>query len=266
MRPREVHSYGQLRTRKPRAIWDDVYTDVLGPFPVTGLGNAYVHTFQEARTGYVFALAAKDASASTAASFFVEHIVFEHEAPRNLFSDNATTYTSELAVAVSEIVRTRRINPDPYHPQPNRVERAHGTLEDVMRALVLAFPLDWDLLLPVAVRALNNKSSSTTGFSPYFLMHGREPRELADLVTLPPGVDLSPAALAHVVVTRLRQAQPVLDKCLERARARAQRQLDDSTRLPPFVVGDHVIVEIKAHPVGVSPKLAPRYEGPARVE
>ena len=60
-----------------------------------------------------------------------------------------------------------------YHPQTDRAtERANQELEAYLRIFVSFEQNDWAQLLPVAMIALNNRTNTSIGVSPFFMTHG----------------------------------------------------------------------------------------------
>ena len=64
-----------------------------------------------------------------------------------------------------------------YHPQcDGQVERQNRTIQEILSSFVAEHPADWDLFVDMATYAYNTSRNETTGFSPYELVFGREPR------------------------------------------------------------------------------------------
>ena len=64
-----------------------------------------------------------------------------------------------------------------YHPQTDgQTERTNKTVEEVLRNLISNGNKEWDLLLPSVEFAINNAKSASSGFSPFFLNYGINPR------------------------------------------------------------------------------------------
>lgn len=61
-----------------------------------------------------------------------------------------------------------------YAPQVNTVERYNKTIITVLSTFIDNDQRSWDLLIPKVQFALNNSVSSVTGFTPSFLVYGRE--------------------------------------------------------------------------------------------
>ena len=71
----------------------------------------------------------------------------------------------------------------PNHPQGDGlVERINRTLIDTIALVAKDAKDNWDLRIGLALMAIRSAVQSSTGFSPHFLMFGREMRLPADLV------------------------------------------------------------------------------------
>jgi hypothetical protein len=70
-----------------------------------------------------------------------------------------------------------------YRPQcDGMVERANRTLADIISCYVKDNPHTWTYFLDVAVFVYNIAVNSSTGYSPFYLMYGREAPEPDDLM------------------------------------------------------------------------------------
>jgi len=116
---------------------------------------------------------------------------------------------------------------------------------------------DWDLFVPYATFAVNTARHESIGTTPFFLMHGREPRTLVE--------DLFGAGSTGLAMHDWYQR-------LVHARERAAA-LDGVARAPPagvrkneeLKVGDLVMIRFEGTRKGKSKKLMPRQQGPYRV-
>ena len=64
-----------------------------------------------------------------------------------------------------------------FHPQSSgQVERVNQILEDMLRASVISFGMDWEKCLPFAEFAYNNSYQSSLGKAPFEVLYGRRCR------------------------------------------------------------------------------------------
>ena len=71
----------------------------------------------------------------------------------------------------------------PYHPQTNGlVERMNSTLLAILRALLERAKRKWHVYVDKQIFAYNATRNDRTGYSPHFLMFGREPLLAIDIL------------------------------------------------------------------------------------
>ena len=74
-----------------------------------------------------------------------------------------------------KILGIRKVHTSSYHPQSNSsVERLHRSLHTGLAHYVDATHTNWDLLIPFFLMAYRATPNTTTGYSPFFLLHGTE--------------------------------------------------------------------------------------------
>ncbi|UYV73272.1 K02A2.6-like [Cordylochernes scorpioides] len=73
-----------------------------------------------------------------------------------------------------------------YHPQTNGLtERLNRTLINMISTYVNTVQKNWDEILPFITHVYNTTIQETTGYSPFFLLFGREPMSLLDDENIP---------------------------------------------------------------------------------
>lgn len=125
---------------------------------------------------------------------------------------------------------------------------------------------DWDTWIPFVLMAYRGAVHSTTGYSPYFLLHGRDQ-------VLPIDTFLQTGRLRYDVdenyvselMARLKRVYSQVHENTERAKVKRNIQYNKKTRERNFVLGDLVYLKDLSSTIGVSKKLAKRWKGPYRV-
>ncbi len=83
-----------------------------------------------------------------------------------------------------------RTNTSPWRPQSDgMVERFNRTMGAMLRQFVNHNQDDWDEFLPLCAMAYNSSVHSSTGYTPNFMMFGREFKLPIELILPCPDVD-----------------------------------------------------------------------------
>ncbi|CAI5671880.1 unnamed protein product [Oreochromis niloticus] len=148
-----------------------------------------------------------------------------------------------------------------------QVERFNATLQKILASTAERCHWDWDLMIPYAVMAYRATKHSATGFTPNFMMFGRELSEPVDLVAgLPPDPDNQPSAPEYVqqMRERLELAHLIAREALRESVTRAKRQYDKNCCHTQYKTGDPVWYLIRGtrHIKNKVKKFLPSYEGP----
>ncbi|UYV71437.1 hypothetical protein LAZ67_8003186, partial [Cordylochernes scorpioides] len=155
--------------------------DLMGRFPKSGRGNSWILVCTDYYSRYIETAALPRGTAEEIADFFLQKVVLRHGAPKTVISDRGSCFLSKLFKEVLKICNTLHKKTTSYHPQTNgQTERMNRTLADMMAMYIDERHQNWDEILPFVTFAYNSSIQDTTGYSPYFLIHGREPLTFLD--------------------------------------------------------------------------------------
>ena len=148
------------------------------------------------------------------------------------------------------------------HPQSNGlVERYNRTALAYLRKYVTQSAL-WDRMLPALQSSYNNSPHSTTGYSPYFLLYGRQPRLPAALMA--PSRPYYGEDEGEVLFNALAKAHQEVVLKQESAFQQQKKSFDQKAHLKEIKVNDIVYVT-RPHTGIMFQKFQPGFMGPYRV-
>uniref|UniRef100_H3AIA3 Gypsy retrotransposon integrase-like protein 1 n=1 Tax=Latimeria chalumnae TaxID=7897 RepID=H3AIA3_LATCH len=152
--------------------FQEVAADIL-ELPITSCGNHYVLVVQDYFTKYVNLFALPDQRAMTVAKCLFENYIREHGVPESLHTDQGRQFESDVVKHLCQLLGIRKTRTSPYHPQSDgMVEQFNRTLIDQLSKTPLEHSGEWDDYLNQVVLAYNTSTHSSTGFTPFFLIHG----------------------------------------------------------------------------------------------
>ncbi|KAJ0039446.1 hypothetical protein NL108_014130 [Boleophthalmus pectinirostris] len=195
-------------------------------------------------TKYAVAIPTPNQRARTVAKALWENFIVHYGVPDRLLSDQGPDFESKTIQELCEITGMKKVRTTPYHPRANPVERFNRTLLQMLGTLSGQEKMHWKEHVKPLVHAYNSTKNDTTGYSPYELMFGRQPRLPIDLAF---GLPVNSQKKSHSqYVTDLKQrleesfkiATSNAQKNAERNKARFDKQVVDST----LDVGDRVLV------------------------
>jgi len=153
-----------------------VAIDLVGPAEDTLNGNKYILTMMDLFTRWVVAVPIPSKDAHVIAHAIHSHWFCKYGFPERIFSDQGTEFVNKGLQSLCRRWSIRPINTTGWQPQANPIERVHRWLNSGMTSLHRRFGNEWDYYVDAVVFAFNTSAHESTGFSPYTLMHGRQPR------------------------------------------------------------------------------------------
>jgi hypothetical protein len=219
--------------------------DFIQDLPPTQNGNTNIITAMDYTTRYFVAEAVPDRTAKTAARFLF-NLMLRFGAPEEIISDRGSCFMAQTLQEYLAIHTTQHLPSTPYHPQTNGlVERSHAVLGSILTKMTRGTQEKWDEFVPSAVFIMNARKHTVTGFSPFSLVYGFQPRLPGDV--FPPCIyntrdpnDIS--LLTNRELTRLGQNRLLsLQRSQEQAQAYIASQPETASRT--FVVGEFVKIK-----------------------
>ena len=169
-------------TLQPLAIpewkWDKVGMDFITGFPRTKKGNNAIFVVVDRLSKVAHFLPVRESiTASQLADLYISQIVSLHGVPLEINSDRGSLFTSHFWESFQTAMGTHLSFSTAFHPQSSgQVERVNQILEDMLRACVISFGMDWEKCLPFAEFAYNNSYQSSLKKAPFEVLYGRRCR------------------------------------------------------------------------------------------
>jgi len=240
-------------------IFERVALDFQGPSPATPEGYTHVLNFICLNTGWVEGVPLKptELDAKFVAQLVVEKIILRWGPPRHILSDKDSKFVNAMIRHLLKIFGINQLTASAYHPQTDgKIERVHRTLNNIIAKLVDPTFKDWRLPYLCALHAYRVTPNSVYGDTPYFLVHGRDCPNAADIALqpetekFPPVDDISDPKVrewflkwrAQLVksLDRARRRNDELQQELQRELVREHRYAGELPR--EYFVGDRVWV------------------------
>lgn len=246
-----------------------VAVDLLGPLPRSQNGNCYVLVATDYFTKWCEAYALPNMEATTVAKSLVNGMFLRFSPPEALHSDQGRQFDGLLIKEICRILQIRKSRTSPYHPQGDGlVERFNRTLLSMLATSTKDNPLSWEEYLQPVCFAYNTSCHSSTGFTPFYLMYGREARLPVDLqfgVHSPNTEDLSPINYSRQMQMSLYYAFQKVRETLGYVQQRQKTLYDRHIHGNPYAEGDTVWLYSTVVPNDNHRKLYHPWTGPYKV-
>ncbi|KAL5594222.1 uncharacterized protein BROUX77_007569 [Berkeleyomyces rouxiae] len=189
----------------------------------------------------------KSYTASDVARAFITHVFAHHGLPRAITSDRGPQFTGLFWTEVCrQLSITRRLS-TAFHPETDGAqERSNQEIETYLRAFTVFLQDDWAALLPQAQVALNNRTATATGLSPFFFTHGYNIDPLDMTTDHEPGSTVSPATAGHNWLAKHRDATAFAQASMAFALETQERHANRGRQAAEaFKVGDRVYLRLR---------------------
>ncbi|KAL0159612.1 hypothetical protein M9458_043337, partial [Cirrhinus mrigala] len=220
--------------------------DIIGPLPRSARGHEHILVIVDYATRYPEAVPLRKATAkSIAQELFL--LASRVGLPSEILTDQGTPFMSRLMADLCRLLRVKQLRTTVYHPQTDGlVERFNQTLKQMLRRVTAEDKRDWDLLLPYVLFGIREVPQASTGFTPFELLFGRQPRGLLDIAR--EAWEQQPAPhrtiIEHVrqMRERIDRVMPLVREHLSKAQQAQQRHYNRAAQPREFQPGDRVMV------------------------
>lgn len=234
----------------------------LTELPLTANGNRYVLVVMDYFTKYVNLFPLPDQKACTVADCLFDKFVRQHGIPESLHTDQGRQFEAQVIQTLCQRMGIRKTRTTPYHPQSDgMVERFNRTLKRELGKRLSEAGSSWDHILGQVELSYNTTPHSSTGYTPFFLVHGREARLPLSILSPPTSLP-SPDDYANNLLRRIDFAFDAASTHACHARQSQKKYYDSKTRFTPYKQDDLVWM---SDPTMSRNKLAAQWKGPYRV-
>ncbi|KAH7710845.1 gagpol and env protein precursor [Aphelenchoides avenae] len=237
----------------------------------TSSGNAHVITVIDLHSKFCRAYPVADKTAATIAKCLWEKWSLEEcRKPVSILSDRGGEFVNEIIAEIANVSGIDQKLTVGHNPRENGcTERMNQTLKALLMKMEDS-ALEWDQRLPYALHFYNCCPHSTTGESPYFLLHGADP---SFVQFAKPSVTVSKYTvdddshkmnfargmkrLHELVTERIESEAAAMKAYYDKHNSVEKTSFHESDRV--FVYNPNIVVD--KH----SSKLTPQWEGPFRI-
>ena len=212
-------------------------------------GFEYVLLVTDHFSKYTQAYATKNKSSKAAAEKLFNEYIPQFGFPKKIHHDMGGEFNSSLFAELHRLTGMRMSNTTPYHPMGNGlVERMNRTLINMLKALQEKEKKQWKKHLSKLMFAYNSTVHKSTGYSPFFLLFGRESRLPIDCI-LPIEPNKTNRKTYDQFVkewkSSMKEAHQIVSEQIEKAGLANKRLYDAKIKTVHIEVGDRVLVRNK---------------------
>lgn len=238
----------------PQGPFQLIGIDFCGPFKRTPRENQYVLCVTDYYSRWITAIALPDCTAQTTAQSIFNEYICKYGIPTTILSDQGSHFNNRLMEMMTKLIGYNHIYSTVYHPQSNgMVERFNGTFVPQLAKLQDKENNNWDEYLQPIVFAYNTGTHASTGYSPFQLQFGQNPKlptdSSNDYVFDRPVDYYFQLKKSLKIIRQFSQQQSI------KTREISKRYYDKNRMDQKFDVGDRILTKIQ----GSRSKLDPRY-------
>ena len=244
--------------------------DLVGPIiPASTGGYKYILVLTDFATKWPEAIPLKSISTEAVATALL-NIFTRLGVPKEILSDRGTQFTSSMMTEVYRLMSIKGLRTTPYHPQCNGAcERLNGVLKKMLKRLCVEQPKLWHRFINPLLFAYREVEHRSTGYSPFYLMYGREVRGPMQILKeslegKTPQDEETQTAYQYVLELqeRLQETYAIAQEELKKAGINSAKYRQGKAKLRKLEPGNKVLLLLPTS----SNKLLAQWQGPFEVK
>ena len=197
--------------------------DILGPFHESPAGNSYILVVTDYFARWADAHEIPNQDATIVAKKLKDELFFCFSPPEQLHLNQGCNSVSAVITEVCRLLGIVKTRTTSYHPQSDGlVERLNWTLLSKLATAVLERPFEQGDHLRRLFMSFNSSVQETTGYTPFYLMFGRQARMPIDVVYGP--VLFQPSTMCEYATRLRRSLETVYQQVWEQLDLKLDRQ------------------------------------------
>jgi hypothetical protein len=155
--------------------WQRCHIDCMVGLPISDIGHyTAVLILKCALSKFICLEPLKDITFQSISEALVSMFT-HHGVPEYIISDNGVEFSNYLTTDVLKLLGTYKFHITPLNPRANgQAENQVKTVKDMLSMLVSKDQRDWSSYIRLVQMRYNSTVNQATGFTPYFMMNGRE--------------------------------------------------------------------------------------------
>jgi transposase InsO family protein len=102
------------------------------------------------------------------AEVYLDQIIRQHGVPKTIISDRGAQFIARFWEQLQSSRGTKLIRISAYHPQTDgQIKGVNQILEDMLRACIIHYGMNWDKCLALAEFSYNNSYQSSLQMAPF---------------------------------------------------------------------------------------------------
>ena len=177
-KPKGANDVMHGSTFLPILPYDCLSIDLLTPGQKTKGGHKHIMTIVDLVSSYGWFIPVKSRMASHLADVLVSKVFNNFGIPRTVCHDQAGEFTGAVFSDMLKELNIRQHKVVAYNPRSQGVvERLNQTLLQMLRAVYLEYPHQWDTALPMCQTAYNSSYHRSLNNVPYSILYPSTPHE-----------------------------------------------------------------------------------------